>query len=212
MIARNPGTLAQNLILSSKLGLVSIPKADALVHNTDAAEVTFSRQEALTLLQSLGRDLGMTSLKAREDVFPDEGYDGDAALQFTDEAIRKSSEGLDVAWMQGNELVAAFVVENAAGPWSGIRRLADLLALQPKSKCSFYVVSVPSLKTELLAEMHRPIYRLLKKSMPEVVRILDWPRLQMEVVQLGERVRYLKPEFLDGISEVSQLPVAATLS
>ncbi|MEK7392308.1 MAG: hypothetical protein AAB214_07055 [Fibrobacterota bacterium] len=28
-----------------------------------------------------------------------------------------------------------------------------------------------------------------------------WSRLESEVVQLGERVRYLKPEFLEGISE-----------
>jgi hypothetical protein len=35
----------------------------------------------------------------------------------------------------------------------------------------------------------------------ECLRLLDWDRLRVEVEQLGDRVRYLKPEFVEGISE-----------
>ncbi len=209
MIARNPGTLAQNLILSSRLGLVSIPPEPAR-EAASAPAALFEREEAIDALRRLGNDLGMSCLEPKAESFP-EAESGDAAgVEFADEAIRKAYEALDVVWIRGGEMVAAFVVENASGPWSGVRRLADALALNPKSKCAYYVLSVPELKLGLLKEMHRPVYRLLKKPLPEIARILDWTRLQEELAQLGERVRYLKPEFLEGISEASELPVAVT--
>ena len=89
------------------------------------------------------------------------------------------------------------------GNRGGVRRLADLMALHPKLKASLYVVAVAALREGLVSEIHRPVHRLLKKPLSESVRILDWNRLESEVVQLGERVRYLKPEFLEGISETA---------
>jgi hypothetical protein len=211
MIARAPQSVSHNLILSAKLGLVSVPTpdVDGPAHAASAeAEPGFDRDDARELLHGLGRDLGMTSLVVKEDVFPEAEGSEESRSAFPDEAVRKTLEGLDVVWMQDGEVVAGFVLEASAGPWEGIRRLADLLALHPKLKASLYAVSMPSLKAGLLAEIHRPVYRLLKKPLPETVRLLDWPRLQSEVTQLGERVRYLKPEFLAGISDVSELPAA----
>lgn len=209
MIARTPNRSLQNLILSSKLGLVSVPETDLVAADPISGEPGFDRAEARELLQALGRDLGMTLLTAREEAFLEEGSASDTRAAFPDEAIRKTVEGLDVVWMNGNEIVAAFVLEAGVGSWEGLRRMADLIALNPKLKSALYAVSLPSLKAGLLAEIHRPVYRLLKKPLPEVVRILDWPRLQSEVTQLGERVRYLKPEFLDGISDLPEIPAAA---
>lgn len=208
MIARTPYTSLQKLILSSKLGLVSVPGLDPSASDAVSAEPGFDRTEARELLQALGRDLGMTLLTAKEEVFLEEGQEAEGRIAFPDDAIRKTVEALDVVWMQGNEIVAAFVLETGAGSRAGIRRLSDLLALHPKLKSALYAVTLPALKAGLLAEIHRPVYRLLKKPLPEVVRLLDWPRLQSEVAQLGERVRYLKPEFLEGISDLPEIPAA----
>ncbi len=207
MIARTPAASLQKLILSTKLGLVSVPGhgLDPSAAETPSEAPAFVRQEARELLQALGRDLGMTLLTAKEEVFLEDGPEAEGRIAFPDEAIRKTVEGLDAVWLNGNDIVAAFVLEDGTGSFAGLRRLADLLALNPKLKSALYAVTMPGLRAGLLAELHRPLYRLLKKPLPEAVRLLDWPRLQTEVTQLGERVRYLKPEFLEGISDLAEI-------
>jgi hypothetical protein len=219
MIARMPVSASVNLILSSKLGLVSIPEADPL-SSLPAGEAPggegpagrgagFDRDEARELLQELGRNLGMTVLAPKADVFPEEDAGAGDAVFFPDAAVRKALEGLDAVWMNGSDVVAVFALEAGTGRWEGLRKLADLLALHPKLKAALYAVSLPALKRGLLAEINRPVYRLLKKPLGEAVRILEWNRLETEVRDLGERVRYLKAEVLEGISEVVEPPAAA---
>ncbi|GEM_PF-1308627 len=207
MIARVPQS--QPLILSAKLGLVSVPDAD-LLSLPQARDEDLDRNSARELLQALGANLGMTLLARKDETFPDtERTDEDSATgstsAFPDGAVRRSLEGLDAVWMRDNEVVACFVVESGLAGWESIRRLADLVALHPKLKAPLYAVTLPSLKSGLIAELHRPALLLPKKPLAETLRLLEWDRLKTEVDQLGERVRYLKPEFLEGISE----PIAA---
>ncbi|MDB5105951.1 MAG: hypothetical protein JWP91_3640 [Fibrobacteres bacterium] len=208
MIARVPQgsavSAATALILSSKLGLVSVPDTDL---------VSLSREEALDrnavreLLRTLGANLGMTLLARKDEGFPDADADAVPPV-FADQAVRKSLEGLDAVWMDGEEVVACFVAESGFGGWESVRRLADLVALHPKLKAPLYAVTLPSLKAGLVAEIHRPAFLLPKKPLAEVLRLLEWDKIKGEVDQLGERVRYLKPEFLEGVSEPVTPPKA----
>ncbi|MBK9578504.1 MAG: hypothetical protein IPK50_11500 [Fibrobacterota bacterium] len=200
MIAES-ATSSSKSALSAKYGRVSVPEFGPSASEFSLEEPSFHRGEACELLETLGRDLGMSLLPVRMDAMLQEGVSVEATLSFPDEATRKTAESLDVVWIQGTEVVAAFVVEAGPDLGEGVRRLADLLALHPKWKAPLFVVSEPALRAGLGAEFHRPIHRLLKKPMTESVRILDWARLQHEVLELGERVRYLRAEFLAGISE-----------
>lgn len=212
MIARAPKPSLPKLLLSSRLGLVSVPGASA---PAGEGEPLFDRAQARDLIQDLGRSLGLTCLTGDGAAFPAEGAEGAEgeavpaapALPF-DEAVLRTLEGLDVVWVDGEDVAAVFVIEERAGGWEGLRALADLLALHPKLKAPLYAVTLPSLEARLLAEVQRPAYRLLKKPLAEVLRLLDWDRLRTEVEQLGERVRYLKPEFLEGISDRIEAPPA----
>jgi hypothetical protein len=208
MIAQAPIATLQKLTLSSKLGLVSVPEVD-LSPVLERREPAFDRSEAVELLKTLGQDLGMTLLVPKGEAFLAEGASESAESDFffADEAIRKTVDALDVVWAQGNEIVACFVLETGTGSWDGVRRVADLLALNPKIKSAFYALTLPALKAGLLGEIHRPAYSFLKKPFYQVLHILDWQRLQTEVMQLGERARYLKPEFLEGISDLPEVPV-----
>lgn len=203
MIARAPHP-SPKLVLSAKLGLISVPEMDREVEPTEAA---FDRSKAREVIQALGRSLGMTMLSSGQDGFPDQEPGLEAPS--LDEAVRRTLEKLDVVWMDGEDVVAAFVLETRLGGWEGLRRLMDVLALHPKLKAPLYAVTAPSLEAGILAEVRRPAYRLLKKPLTESMRFLDWERLQTEVEQLGERVRYLKPEFLEGISDPVDPPAAA---
>lgn len=204
MIARVPQPL-RSLILSHRLGLVAVPEAGG---KPGVAQELFDRKEARERLATLGRALGLTLLARPEAAFPE----ADAGETFPttpladrDEAVLRTLEGLDLVWLAGEEIVAGFVIESGLPGWEGVRRLSDLLALHPKLKAPLYAVTLPDLEAGLLAEVHRPLHRLPKKPLSEVLRLLDWDRLRTELDGLGERVRYLKPEFLEGISE----PVAA---
>jgi hypothetical protein len=206
MIARIPDSAS--FLLSARLGLVSIPGAGpAATGATSGAEASagdiFDREETRGLLLALGRDLGLSAPvpgpSSDADAAP-ASADSDGTGADLDEAIRKSLEGLDAVWLDGGEVVAAFVIEARPG-WEGLRRLADLLAIYPKLKVPLYAVSAPSLRAGLLAEIHRPVYRLLKRPLAEQLRFLDRERLRAELDQMGERVRYLKPAFLEGVAE-----------
>jgi hypothetical protein len=204
MIARAPQG-NRKLVLSSRLGLVSVPEAaEVLVGSAGAGlgdGIGFDREAARECLRSLGAGLGLSILTATAETFPESESAPAPESVDLDAAVRLTLEGLDAVWMDGEDVVAAFVIEPREGGWEGLRRLADLLALHPKLKAPLYAVTVPALQAGIRAEVHRPAYRLLKKPLADQLRLLDWDRLRTEVEQLGERVRYLKPEFLEGISD-----------
>jgi hypothetical protein len=207
MIARVPQP--QPLILSAKLGLVSVPDSDLL---SLSGEEALDRHAVRDLLQTLGAGLGMTLLARQDEGFPEasdrDGSDEAAAPAFADPAVRRSLHGLDAVWLRDGEVIACFVSESGSAGWESVRRLADLVALNPKLKAPLYAVTLPALKSGLVAELHRPALLLPKKPLAESLRLLEWDRLRTEVDQLGERVRYLKPEFLEGISEPLVAPKA----
>ena len=204
MIARVPKA-NPSLVLSAKLGLVAVPDSDLLdLSGALSLEEALDRNSVRELLATLGEGLGLTQLSRQDAGFPDEAVAQDQVA--IDPAVRRSLEGLDAVWLHGEDVVACFVVESGLAGWESVRRLADLVALHPKLKAPLYAVTLPGLKAALIAELHRPALMVPKKPLAESLRLLEWDRLKNEVEQLGERVRYLKPEFLEGISEPVQPP------
>lgn len=229
MIARVPQANALPLVLSAKLGLVAVPDKDLLSLSPESGpqaegEAALDRNTVRELIRVLGANLGMTLLARNEQVFPDPADSDDTAapatsaatadagalssVLFTDPAVRRSLESLDAVWMREGEPVACFAVESGLAGWESVRRLADLVALHPKLKAPLYAITLPALKTGLTAELHRPALLLPKKPLVETLRLLEWDKLKSEVDQLGDRARYLKPEFLEGISEPIVAPKA----
>lgn len=184
--------------LSAKWGRVTLPEPAPQVPDAD-----FDRGQARTLLEGLGKDLGMSILSRLSPDSLGAGLELDTTSLFPEEALRGTLERFDVVWLNGTDVVAVFALESDPTRSQGPARFADLLALNPKNKASLYAVTTPAAKSVFESELHRPAHRLLKKSLAESVRILDWSRLATEIGQLGDRVRYLKAEFLEGISELS---------
>lgn len=220
MIARVPQANALPLVLSAKLGLVAVPDRDLLSLSAGAGSPAdgeaLDRNAVRELVRTLGANLGMTLLARAGQGFPDAADgDGDSADPeagtsplFADPAVRRSLESLDAVWMREGEPVACFAVESGLSGWESVRRLADLVALHPKLKVPLYAVTLPALKAGLAAELRRPALLAPKKPLVEILRLLEWDKLRNEVDELGERVRYLKPEFLEGISEPILAPQA----
>jgi hypothetical protein len=202
MIARVPAS-GPALVLSAKLGLVSVPDSD-LAEAPQAAAEALDRRAVRAALGSLAASLGLVLLRPAA-AFPEAEAGGPVA---EDPAVRRVLEGLDAVWLREGEIVACFAIETGTAGCEGVRRLADLLALHSKLKAPLYAVTTPASRAGLLAELHRPALLAAKKPLVACLRLLEWERLESEVAQLGERLRYLKPEFLEGISEPAAPPAA----
>jgi hypothetical protein len=57
----------------------------------------------------------------------------DLPRQF-DDATNRTIELIDVLWLQGDAIIAAFEVEHTTAIYSGLLRMSDLVSMQPNIK------------------------------------------------------------------------------
>lgn len=81
-----------------------------------------------------------------------------------DEATNKTIEQIDVIWLTGHSIVRAFEVEHTTSIYSGILRMADLLALQPNLDIRLHIVAPDTRKEKVFSEIQRPVFSLLEKG------------------------------------------------
>jgi hypothetical protein len=126
--------------------VVSVPEPEDSPATTGAQEVSESAATRHTEIQyqllTLGAELGLDVWVARND--RSRKWNG-AALgllpkmldelptQFN-EATTRTIELIDVLWLAGNSIVAAFEVECTTSVYSGLLRMSDLMALQPNPR------------------------------------------------------------------------------
>lgn len=81
-----------------------------------------------------------------------------------DETTLKTIERIDVLWLKGRAIVRAFEVEHTTSIYSGILRMADLLALQPNMDIKLHIVAPSSRREKVFQELRRPVFSLLDKG------------------------------------------------
>ncbi len=81
-----------------------------------------------------------------------------------DEATLKTIEQIDVLWLQGRAIKRAFEVEHTTSIYSGILRMADLLALQPNMDIRLHIVAPISRRDKVFQELRRPVFSLLERG------------------------------------------------
>jgi hypothetical protein len=79
-----------------------------------------------------------------------------------DQATMKTVEQIDVLWLKRRSIVRAFEVEHTTSVYSGILRMADLLAMQPNLKISLHIVAPASRREKVFQEIRRPVFALLE--------------------------------------------------
>ena len=105
-----------------------------------------------------------------------------------DDTTLKTIENVDVLWLRGRSIVRAFEVEHTTAIYSGILRMADLLALQPNMQISLHIVAPPERRSKVFDELRRPVFALLERgplsetctflSYMSVREIADMPNLE----------------------------------
>src|SRR5271156_4453907 len=66
--------------------------------------------------------------------------------------------------MKGRSMARAFEIEHTTAIYSGLLRMADLLALQPNIDIKLHIVAPEHRRDKVLDEIQRPVFALLEKG------------------------------------------------
>jgi predicted RNA-binding protein len=192
----------------SKIGVVTVPDdRDEDLEPLPHEETT--HEEIQFLLLKLGSDLGLDVWVARND--RNKKYNGlsfqdvpnlrrELPRQF-DDVTNRTIEMIDVLWLQGDAIIAAFEVEHTTAIYSGLLRMSDLVSMQPNIKLDLFMVAPDERKDKVFYEINRPTFAKLKPPLKKLCRFIPYSELKKEVEQIGSRIRYMKPEFISEIAE-----------
>ncbi|HET8845477.1 MAG TPA: hypothetical protein VFN35_28655 [Ktedonobacteraceae bacterium] len=86
--------------------------------------------------------------------------------------------------------------------------MADLIAMQPNLKIPLYIVAPDERRNKVITEINRPTFSKLVPPMYQMCRFISIPILKERIMQIAQVLKYLKPEFLDELSEACDLEEA----
>lgn len=81
-----------------------------------------------------------------------------------DDTTLKTIEQIDTLWLKGRSILRAFEVEHTTSVYSGILRMADLLALQPNMDIKLHIVAPIERRDKVYTEVRRPVFSLLDRA------------------------------------------------
>ncbi len=121
-----------------------------------------------------------------------------------DNTTNKVIELIDILWLKGNRIVAAFEVECTTSVYSGLLRMSDLLALQPNINIKLYIVAPEVRRGKVRNEILRPTFKLREKPIAEVCGFLSIEEFvgKIEGVRKLGLLSSIKSGFLDEIAEI----------
>ncbi|MBX7207996.1 MAG: hypothetical protein K1X78_06790 [Verrucomicrobiaceae bacterium] len=196
---------------------VSVPESDQIEdtveRKTPVSETAQSTRhtEIQFCLLSLGMEMGLDLWVARNDRsrkwngrtlgdFP--SLVRELPTQFN-EATTRTIELIDVLWLKGNSIVAAFEVECTTAIYSGLLRMSDLLSLQPNLDINLFLVAADERREKVEQEILRPTFALREKPLAGVCGFLSFSKLteQVDGIRKLGLASSLKPDFLQKIAE-----------
>jgi hypothetical protein len=119
------------------------------------------------------------------------------------EVSNRTIELIDVLWLQGNSIMAAFEVESTTAVYSGLLRMSDLLALQPNITIRLFIVAPNERRNKVGQEILRPTFILREKPLNRICGLLSFNTLPERVRAIQEMglAPSLRPDFLQRMAE-----------
>jgi hypothetical protein len=157
-----------------KIVTVSVPDDSNRVDDEEPEPETTTVRESIqiqALIAGIGDRMGLSIWLPRADrgavlaelkTNPDNLLDR-LPLNYDDTTLR-TIEQIDVLWLRGRSIVRAFEVEHTTSVYSGILRMADLLALQPNMDIRLHIVAPVAKRDKVFSEIRRPVFSLLEKG------------------------------------------------
>ncbi len=119
------------------------------------------------------------------------------------EATTRTVELIDVLWLRGNSIEAAFEIESTTSIYSGLLRMSDLISLQPNLEINLFLVAPSERRSKVQQEMLRPTFEMREKPLSRVCGFISFSTLREKVEGIRKLgiARSLKPDFLEDVAE-----------
>jgi hypothetical protein len=118
-----------------------------------------------------------------------------------DPAVNRTIELIDVLWLDGNTVTAAFEIESTTAIYSGLLRMSDLLAKIPNMTIPLFLVAPEERRKKVMEQVNRPTFASMSQPLAEVCRYIPFEGLREELKAAKKFVSFLKPDWLQDISE-----------
>lgn len=119
-------------------------------------------------------------------------------MGLSEEATKRISL-IDALWLQKNAPIAAFEIEASTSVYSGLLRMADLLAVVPALNIKIFIVAPESRRAKVMSELGRPIFR--KIGLDDSCRYISTEALTKLVEKAKDFGGHMQPSILDSVAE-----------
>jgi hypothetical protein len=163
IINRTDGPVSVSVPETPEESLIKTPVVDA--------DETRESIKVQALLANIGSRMGMDIWLPKADrgavlahwSEPNESLLTKLPLNYDDVTLR-TVERIDVLWLKGRSIRRAFEVEHTTSIYSGLLRMADLMALQPNMDITMHIVAPDTRREKVLEEIKRPVFTLLERG------------------------------------------------
>ena len=118
-----------------------------------------------------------------------------------DETTLKTIRNIDVLWIKRRSIVRAFEVEDTTSIYSGILRMADLLALQPMLAIKIHIVAPADRRNVVFMQIKRPVFAdiIPGKALSEICSYISYD----SVFELAKekKLKHMNDSIIDDYSE-----------
>jgi hypothetical protein len=118
-----------------------------------------------------------------------------------DELTDRLLAEVDVLWLKGDRITAAFEVDDEEAFTVDLLRLADLVTHKKSLNAPIYVVAPDERWESVVEELTRPAFANLPRPLAECCRFLPASALEMILTKLGDTVARMTPGSLKKFSE-----------
>lgn len=194
----------------SKLVSVSVPEDDELTINKQSSSTQRESIQIQSLLAEIGDRMNMKIWIPRSDrqrvleLWKNSNNNLLEQLPLNyDTATLKTIENIDVLWIKGRSIIRAFEVEHTTSIYSGILRMADLMALQPNLNIHAHIVAPIERRDKVLQEISRPVFAFLDKGpLSESCSFISYD----SVIELSKekRLEYMNDLVLEEYVEIAE--------
>lgn len=117
-----------------------------------------------------------------------------------DASVIKTIEQIDVLWLRKRSIVRAFEVEHTTAVYSGLLRMADLVALLPDIKIKLHIVALASKRDKVMQEIQRPVFSLLVgPALSEMCTFLSYDSI--EAIEKEKLLSHMSDSALEAFEE-----------
>jgi predicted RNA-binding protein len=190
-------------------GTVIVPEDDESEVTVETEATGTVHTEVQYLLAKLGADMGFDTHVASNDQsrvwnghrLGDMPRRRKSLPQQFDPVTNRTIELIDLLWLEGNAIVAAFEIESTTSIYSGLLRMSDLLARQPNISVPLFLVAPDERREQVVRQVNRPTFERMKPPLVEVCRYISFEGLREALTAAHDYVSFLKPDWLQAVSE-----------